>query len=123
MPRKKPKTPRKQPRQHPHTKEELEWAFHLDWYTWQLSWRIPLPQAALHLGITRSFGPITTKDAKGHLVVTFETKKYFVSHIIWMMTHEGRWPKGRLLHRDKDKLNNKPSNLRDTGILEPLYKY
>jgi hypothetical protein len=80
-------------------------SFILDWIG--KTWIIDPAQ-----GIIRDLGGKTlgTVHAKGYIVVQACNRQLQVHHIIWWK-HYGKWPVLQLDHRDKDKTNNRISNL------------
>jgi len=62
----------------------------------------------------RSKGPITRLNAGGYLTVCLLGKKRQAHRIAWLM-HYGRLPAGDLDHIDRDRTNNRISNLREVS--------
>ncbi|MGK2884383.1 MAG: HNH endonuclease signature motif containing protein [Rhodococcus sp. (in: high G+C Gram-positive bacteria)] len=48
----------------------------------------------------------------GHRQIAVDGKRYMLHRLAWLYVH-GKWPEEDIDHRDRDKLNNVPSNLRD----------
>lgn len=59
-------------------------------------------------------GEPNSSDTKDHLRVKFNKRNYLVHHIVWFLYY-GTWPKVQIDHRDRNKQNNLPSNLRETN--------
>lgn len=55
-----------------------------------------------------------TVNSNGYLVFHHEGVYHYVHRVVWYM-HHNEWPKGRLDHKDEDKLNNSIENLRDVS--------
>ena len=47
----------------------------------------------------------------GYLIVRFQKTNYYLHRVIWAITHD-EWPKELIDHIDKNRQNNKLSNLR-----------
>ena len=60
------------------------------------------------LGTTRKTGWI---NDKGYLIIEINGKNYRTNRLAWLWVH-GYLPEFRIDHEDRDKLNNKISNLR-----------
>lgn len=50
-------------------------------------------------------------DRNGYRKVRLYGRGVFAHHIVWAMQH-GEWPVGDIDHKDGDKANNRPDNLR-----------
>lgn len=51
-------------------------------------------------------------NTRGYLVVRFQRVSYAAHRAVWLWLH-GRWPEFEIDHKDRDKVNNRPENLRD----------
>lgn len=60
-------------------------------------------------------GPEVGEEAgsfvNGYLRVGVKGRRFYVHHIVWLLTH-GSWPEKSIDHIDGDKENNHPNNLR-----------
>lgn len=59
----------------------------------------------------------TCTDREGYLVVGIDSKLYRAHRVIWLYK-TGYWPKNDIDHIDRDKANNRFSNLRDVTRAE-----
>lgn len=50
-------------------------------------------------------------DGQGYVTLVICGKQYMAHRVVWAL-HHGAWPELQLDHKDLDKGNNKPSNLR-----------
>lgn len=53
-----------------------------------------------------------TKMKNGYLGVSVGAKRFYAHRLIWLMLH-GRWPQPTIDHRNRDRLDNRASNLRE----------
>jgi hypothetical protein len=58
------------------------------------------------------FKPLGCLDTNGYIKVSINYRACYAHQIIWLL-HTGEWPEILLDHRDKDKANNRPGNLRE----------
>ena len=49
---------------------------------------------------------------RGYVKLCVDGRSYQGHHLAWLYVH-GRWPKGKLDHRDRDRSNNRVDNLRE----------
>ncbi|WP_133857967.1 HNH endonuclease [Comamonas sp. JUb58] len=52
-----------------------------------------------------------TQDGQGYLTLTVNSKQHLAHRVVWAL-HHGMWPSSRLDHKDLNKSNNRPRNLR-----------
>lgn len=55
--------------------------------------------------------PVGSSGARGYLQATIHSKKYPLHRLIWMWMY-GKWPPQMVDHIDRDRTNNRLSNLR-----------
>ncbi len=67
------------------------------------------PRTKLYL--TRAVGKLETD---GYIRIKYKGKLYSAGPIVWVLTH-GKWPENKIDHKDRNKQNNRPSNLRDVS--------
>lgn len=53
-------------------------------------------------------------DTAGYRQITVDGKVYLYHHIIWVW-HNGYWPENQIDHIDRDRLNNRITNLREVS--------
>lgn len=85
-------------------KEELEKVFFIDETTGHLMRR-------LKSGKIKKAG---SPNSQGYVYVSYKSK-YYLAHIISFILDKGYQPEGIIDHRDGNRENNRPSNLRDSS--------
>lgn len=60
-------------------------------------------------------------NVHGYRIVGLDRHRYPASRLAWFYVH-GTWPVGEVDHRDRNPLNNRISNLRDTGVERSLQR-
>lgn len=56
-------------------------------------------------------------NGNGYKTVGLFNKRYQAHRLVWFYVH-GRWPNGQIDHIDRNRINNRISNLRDVGAIE-----
>lgn len=88
--------------------ERLREAIKYDPLTGDWTWLKPNPMA---LRVNPGDKAKTTSDSMGHLQISIDGRLYLVHRLAWYyMT--GEWPKRDVDHKNRDKKNNRWSNLR-----------
>lgn len=62
--------------------------------------------------VTRNTGNTGSPDSKGYTKFKILNHTIYAAHISWYLSR-GTWPVDEIDHRDRNKLNNAPDNLRD----------
>lgn len=62
-------------------------------------------------GGTAAGSKITKINSDGYLSVRLAGRDFVAHRVVWLLTH-GEWPSAMLDHRDGNRTNNLPSNLR-----------
>jgi hypothetical protein len=90
--------------------DAIDWCSYLDYESENgvLRWSIS-PARAVKVGDIA--GRITNE---GYRLVRFRGQDYFAHRIIWLISY-GKVPDGQIDHKDKNKDNNRISNLRDVS--------
>lgn len=55
---------------------------------------------------------VSVKDTHGYRRISIFGQKYQMHRVVFAL-HHGRWPLGQVDHADCDRVNNRPSNLRE----------
>jgi len=92
----------------PVTQELVQYLFNYNAETGILSWKNP-PNNRIKKG------PIFSKSISGYYNVNIYRKKYQLHRIVWLYVH-GYFPENGLDHIDRNKLNNKITNLREVSV-------
>lgn len=58
-----------------------------------------------------------SKDVMGYWRIGFQYRQHKEHRLVYLYVH-GHWPEGQIDHRDTDKLNNHPDNLRVATALQ-----
>jgi hypothetical protein len=95
--------------------------FHLDEASGRLYWKMRpasdfigalSPEQVARLWNAKNAGKVAgSVDEKGYLRVAIWHRNYRQHRIIWLMVH-GEWPPDQIDHHDRDRKNNRPSNLK-----------
>lgn len=71
----------------------------------------PKARAAMWNGKYAGKPAITTRDPRGYLFGAIGGKNVYAHRVIWALLN-GEWPDGEVDHINRDKSDNRPSNLR-----------
>jgi hypothetical protein len=89
------------------TPEQLHAMLHLDRETGSLTWKAGALRGAVEGDIAGYAHP------RGYLQMWIPGHKTEMAHrVVWALVH-GAWPSAEIDHRDLNKRNNRPDNLRD----------
>lgn len=94
--------------------ELLEYLFELDRETGIVTWRNP-PVGRGHR--SKRGDVVGYSSGRGYLSCRVDHQDYRLHRIVFKLFH-GRDPIGQLDHKDRNKLNNRPDNLREASQLE-----
>jgi hypothetical protein len=61
-----------------------------------------------------------TIDKDGYIIICVDQRLYRAHRLAWLWTH-GEWPNGQIDHRDRDRANNRISNLRDATKTQNMW--
>jgi hypothetical protein len=67
----------------------------------------------------RSNGKIATHNRGIYSGVVIHDTKFYTHHVIWCMVY-GYWPEHGIDHRDGDRYNNHPNNLREATMSQNI---
>lgn len=65
----------------------------------------------------RWYKSVGTLGKDGYLRIMIDGKRYLVHRVVYLLTH-GHWPLQQIDHIDRNKINNRPNNLRDVSPKE-----
>lgn len=65
----------------------------------------------------KSTGNRTGQEKSGYLVIRIFDRKFFAHRLAFLLTH-GYWPNGVVDHINRDRMDNRPCNLRDVTPTE-----
>ena len=91
----------------PLTAERLRQVLSLDRATWTFSW------AENGRGRFKRKGAAAGRISKyGYWTIAIDGRWYMAHRLVWLWVH-GSWPQHEIDHKDGNRLNNNPENLRD----------
>ena len=95
------------------TAEEARALLNYDPNTGEFTWKVSHGSN----GKIREGKKTGVKHNKGYVKICINKRQYQAHRIAWLITH-GKWPTGVIDHIDRDRSNNRLSNLRDISSVE-----
>lgn len=76
------------------------------------------PEAACNAWNSKYAGKLAgTIDKDGYHIINIYKTRYYAHRLAWLVCH-GKWPSNQIDHADRNKLNNRVSNLRVANTAE-----